>query len=334
MSAEAQQGLRPAHETGGSKPCPLEQQEDNMPIFKLKNENNNIEKAILIPAAKTTLELEKHLECWLENSPWAIAQEPLLIIGRQTSAFQEEYGTVFPDLLGIDKDGNIVIIELKKGRTPREVVAQLLEYAAWANDLSDDKISDIFLNYVKSSQNDKNLEDSFIETFETDEFPSLNQRLRLFIAAEEISPSVSKVCRFLRQVHGVDITCTQFSVFQTESGEILVSTEAFVGLEDVVTPKKAVAQRWGGEISAKQVVRSSVEAFVKGDKSKTFSPKDISQTILVKYPDFNKNTVGCQIMSDCVNHTSRHHYPGGEDLYWWVEKGKYRLYDSANDGSN
>ena len=301
-----------------------------MPIFKLKKENNNIEKAILVPAEKTTLELEAHLECWLENSPWAIAQEPLLIIGRQTSATQEEYGTIFPDLMGLDKEGNIVIIELKKGRTPREVIAQLLEYAAWANDLSDDKINDIFTIY-NSSESEKSLDKSFVETFETDDFPSLNQRLRLFIAAEEITPSVSKVCRFLRQVHGLDVNCIQFKIYQTEGGEVLVNSEAIVGLEDIVTPKKTVAHRWDGEKPAKQIIREHVIEFVAGEKNKVFSPKDISQLILKKYPSFNKNTVSCQIMSDSVNHTSRHHYPGGEDLYWWLEKGKYRFYDPEKD---
>lgn len=301
-----------------------------MPIFKLKNEIDNIESAILVPAAKTTLEMEAHLECWLENSPWAIAQEPLLIIGRQTSAYQEEASTIFPDLLGLDKDGNIVVIELKKGRTPREVIAQLLEYAAWANDLSDEKINDIFTHY-NGAENEKALEKLFVETFETDDFPSLNQRLRLFIAAEEITPTVSKVCRFLRQVHGVDVTCLQFNVFQTEAGDVLVNSEAIVGLEDIVSPKKVVTQRWGGEKSAKQIVRENVDEFLGGDKNKVFTPKDISQLILKKYPSFNKTTVGCQITSDSVNHTSRHHYPGGEDLYWWLEKGKYRLYNHEKD---
>ncbi|MBW2740781.1 MAG: hypothetical protein JRE64_18485 [Deltaproteobacteria bacterium] len=132
----------------------------------------------------------------------------------------------------------MVIIELKKGRTPREVITQLLEYAAWANDLSDEKIHDIATNYIKSINTEKDIETLFFETFETDEIPSLNQRLRLFVAAEEISPSVAKVCRFLRQVHGVDVNCIQFNIFQTESGEVLVNSEAFVGLEDVVAPKK------------------------------------------------------------------------------------------------
>lgn len=303
-----------------------------MPIFKLKKEKDSIENAVLIPAKKTSLELEKHLESWLENSPWAVAQEPLLIIGRQTFAFQEEYGTIFPDLLGIDKEGNLVIIELKKGRTPREVIAQLLEYAAWANDLSDEKIHEIATSYFRIINTEKEIEELFLETFETDEIPSLNQRLRLFVAAEEISPSVAKVCRFLRQVHGVDVNCIQFSIFQTESGEVLVSSEAFVGLEDVVAPKKTVtSQRWAGEKPVKQVVWESVQEFTNNNKRKIFSPKDICQIILKKHPSFNKNTVGCQIISDSVNHTSRHHYPGGEDRYWWVEKGKYKLYDPTED---
>jgi len=306
-----------------------------MPIFKLINENNNIENAALVPAAKTNLELEKHLECWLENSPWAVAQEPLLIIGRQTSASTEEYGTIFPDLLGIDKEGNLVIIELKKGRTPREVIAQLLEYAAWANDLSDEKIHDIADNYINSINSDKKMESLFLETFETDEIPSLNQRLRLFIAAEEITPSVAKVCRFLRQIHGVDVNCVQFNIFQTESGEILVNSESIVGLEDAVAPKKtASAQRWSGEKPVKQVVWEAIQKYTNGDKDKIFTPKEITKIILEKYPHFNKSTVGCQIIADSVNHTSRHHYPGGEDRYWWKEKGKYRLFDPSTDSQS
>jgi len=298
-----------------------------MPIFKLKKENASIENAVLVQAAKTSLELEKHLEGWLENSPWAIAQEPLLIIGRQTTANSGECGTVFPDLLGIDKEGNLVIIELKKGRTPRNVVAQILEYAAWANDLSDGTIRDIATSYFNTIKTEQNLDTIFSELFESDEIPSLNQRLRLFIAAEEISPPVTRVCRFLRQEHGVDVNCVQFNIFQTESGEVLVNSENIVGLEDVVSSKKVVnSNRWDGDKPAKQVVREGVQEFTKGDVGKIFSAKDIYQLILEKYPTFNQGTVGCQIMSDCVNHTSRHHYPGGEDLYWWKEKGKYTLY--------
>src|SRR5215469_16150689 len=101
-----------------------------MAIFRLEVEDNNLSKAGLVVAQETSLKLETYLESWLERSPWALAQEPILWIGRQTTVSVEE-STIFPDLLGVDSEGNLIIVELKKGKAPREVVAQILEYAAW-----------------------------------------------------------------------------------------------------------------------------------------------------------------------------------------------------------
>jgi hypothetical protein len=303
-----------------------------MAIYKLKTTGGDIAHAQLVEASKTSLDLESHLESWLEGSPWAIAQEPLLVIGRQTSAAVEG-GTVFPDLLTLDRDGNLVIVELKKGRAPREVTTQLLEYAAWASELADDDIIDMAAAYLGHTEETplQQVAKIFCSTFEIDELPTLNQRQRLFIAAEEIPPSVARVCRFLRTSHGVDVNCIAFSVFQTEAGEILLSSEWVVGHEDVVIPKKAPGHKWSGDKPVKQVVWEAVQKLTNGEKSYVFSPKDVAQQVLHDYPGFNKNTVSCQIISDCVNHTSRHHYPGGEDRYWWLEKGKYRLFNPGQD---
>ena len=110
-----------------------------MPLFRLeKSEGDDMSKGKLVIAPKTKLELEKHLENWLENSPeQTLTQEDFLWIGRQTSATDED-GTIFSDLFGVDSEGNLVIAELKKGRTPRDIIAQILDYAAWADDLSPD----------------------------------------------------------------------------------------------------------------------------------------------------------------------------------------------------
>ncbi len=303
-----------------------------MAIFRLKVEDNELSKAELIVAQETSLKLETYLESWLERSPWALVQEPILWIGRQATASVEE-GKIFPDLLGVDSEGNLVIVELKKGRAPREVVAQLLEYAAWADELSDERIHEIAATYFQTCSKFQGMsfQDAFISVFETDETPVLNQRLRLFILAEEIPAAVARVCRFLRTSHGIDVSCVAVSTFQTQSGEILVSTEAKVGEEDVVPPKRAQTLRWSGEKPVKQVVWEAIQELTQGDKDVTFAPKDITTAILKKYPNFNRSTVGCQIISDCVNHSSRHHYPGGDDRYWWIEKGRYRLYDSERD---
>jgi hypothetical protein len=174
-------------------------------------------------------------------------------------------------------------------------------------------------------------QDAFSSVFETDETPVLNQRLRLFILAEEIPAAIARVCRFLRTSHGIDVSCIAVSTFQTQSREILVSTEAKVGEENVVAPKRTQTLRWSGEKPVKQVVWEAIQELTQSDKGITFAPKDVTAVILKKHPNFNRSTVGCQIISDCVNHSSRHHYSGGDDRYWWIEKGKYRLYDSERD---
>lgn len=302
-----------------------------MPLFKLNLSDGELSRAILEPAEKTSLDLETYLESWLENSPVALGEEPLLWIGRQPSASVEEK-TVFPDLLGLDADGKVAIVELKRGRPPRDVVAQILEYAAWANDLTDEQIRDTAATYLSNKlQNPAPiLEDVFSETFETD-LTSLNTGLRLFIVAETIPPPLSRVCRFLRTAHGVDITCIAVSVHRTEAKDYLVNTEYIVGQEEAQPPKKKASIRWSGEKPVKEIVWEAVREVAGKDKNYVFSPKEITERIREQYPSFNKSTVGCQLIAACVNHKSRHHYPGGEDRYWWLEQGKYRIYDPDQD---
>ncbi len=308
-----------------------------MPIFRL--EGDEISNAKLVIAQETDLKLESHLEDWLENSPPALAQEPILWIGRQTSASIEE-STIFPDLLGLDAEGNLIIVELKRDEAPREVVAQLLEYAAWANELSEQQIQEIAEDYFETRDEFKetHFHDAFRDVFDipdTDEVPPLNRNLRLYIVAGSIPAGVARVCRFLRTPQGMDINCIDVSTFETEAGERLVSMEAKVGDEDVVASKTQKqhapqASRWSGDKPVNQVVWETIEKLMQGDKE-FFASKEVTALILEKYPDFNSTTVSCQIASDCVNHTSRHHYPGGSDRYWWISRGKYRLYDPEKD---
>ena len=169
-----------------------------MAIFRLNVENDNLHNAELVIAKETDIELESYLESWLENSPGALVEEePILWIGRQTSANVED-STIFPDLLGLDFEGNLVLLELKKSKAPRDVVAQLLEYAAWANELSDEQIHEIAEAYFQSAKKEMTLQDAFSEMFDP-EMPALNRRLRLFIIAEEIPSAILRVCRFLQK---------------------------------------------------------------------------------------------------------------------------------------
>ena len=286
-----------------------------MAIFRLNVEGNNLHNAELVVAKETDIKLESHLESWLENSPWALVQEePILWIDRQTSANVEE-STIFPDLLGLDSEGNLVIVELKRSKAPREVVAQLLEYAAWAKELSDEQIQEIAATYSQAVKKGTTLQDAFSETFEVEnEMPALNRRVRLFIVAAEIPASVLRVSRFLRTFHSMDINCLAVSTFQTESGEVLVDTEAKVGQEDIPASKAgrqnvSSTSRWSGDKPVREVVLEAVQELTKKDTKVEFTHKEVYSLILKKYPDFKAATVRGQLTAGCPNHASYEHSP-------------------------
>ena len=311
-----------------------------MAIFRLEVEDSNLHNAELIIAKKTDIELESYLESWLENSPRALVEgEPILWIGRQTSANVEE-STIFPDLLGLDSEGNLVIVELKKSKAPRDVVAQLLEYAAWAEELSDEEIYGIAEGYFQTTKKETTFQDAFSEIFNIEmlenDIPALNRRLRLFVVAEEIPGTVSRVCRFLRTSHGMDINCLTVLTFQTELGEVLVNTEAKVGGEDIAASKAArqnisSTSRWSGDKPVKEVVLEAVRELTEGDINVEFAPKEVSTLISKKYPDFKLSNVGPELTAGSPNHSSYHHYSGNHKYYWWVRSGIYRLYDPKRD---
>ena len=57
----------------------------------------------------------------LEDQLVLIARQPTIAVGR-------------PDLIGIDKNGRLVVFELKIGRTTRDAVAQALDYSTWLDE--------------------------------------------------------------------------------------------------------------------------------------------------------------------------------------------------------
>jgi RecB family endonuclease NucS len=75
--------------------------------------------------------LESKLEQLIETDP-SILGQPLLLIGRQVPT---AFGGII-DLLAVDADGYINVLELKRDRTPRDVVAQVLDYGSWVATLT------------------------------------------------------------------------------------------------------------------------------------------------------------------------------------------------------
>lgn len=66
------------------------------------------------------------------------------MIGRQVLTSHGKY----VDLLALDGDGAIHVLELKRDRTPRDVVAQTLDYGSWVQNLSHEDVLGFYAKYA------------------------------------------------------------------------------------------------------------------------------------------------------------------------------------------
>src|SRR3990172_5784324 len=82
------------------------------------------------------------LEPWIESRPEIISPD-LLLIGRQVPT---KSGPI--DLLGIDKSGNTVIVELKRDELPRESLAQAIDYASDVADWTVERLGEVCLEHT------------------------------------------------------------------------------------------------------------------------------------------------------------------------------------------
>ena len=81
---------------------------------------------------------------WIEQYP-TILGEDLLIITSEYDRFDKTSERL--DLLSVDKEGNLVVIELKRDKLPREVLMQAIDYASDVASWSVEKIGEICLKF-------------------------------------------------------------------------------------------------------------------------------------------------------------------------------------------
>jgi Endonuclease NucS len=156
------------------------------------------------------LDLEGRLEQWLAQDI-SVLDPQLLVIGRQV---ETAFGG-FIDLLCLDAVGDLVVVELKRDKTPREITAQVLDYGSWVAGLSNEQITAMAESYLGRDA----LEDAFERRF-GDELPeALGENHRLLVVGSEIDASSERIIDYLSGSHGVNINGAKFQYFRDETGQ-------------------------------------------------------------------------------------------------------------------
>lgn len=159
------------------------------------------------PIQEERLASEAQIESAVESAPGLLGID-VLIVGRQT---QTPSGPL--DLLAIDGDGRMVVIENKRDRTPREVLAQAIDYAAWVNTLAFDEVDAIYSKYRAASNDESpDLAEAFEDRF-GEELDAIAETPRIIIVASRLDDSTERMIDFLSDSFGVSVNAVLFQPF-------------------------------------------------------------------------------------------------------------------------
>jgi hypothetical protein len=158
--------------------------------------------------AEQRLATEAQLESAVESAPELLGMD-VIIIGRQTPT---PSGPL--DLLAIDGDGRLVVVENKRARTPREVLAQTIDYAAWVSTLTFDEVETIYAKYGAANADDAaDLAEDFEEHF-GEQLDAIADVPRMVIVAAHLDDATERMIDFLTDSFSVPVNAVLLQPFE------------------------------------------------------------------------------------------------------------------------
>ena len=141
-----------------------------------------------------------------------------LIISEEFGGWQESKRRI--DLLAIDKDANLVVVELKRTEDGGHMDLQSIRYAAMASALTFKKAVDILGQHLSKNGLDDDPQATLLEFLEWDEPDEdiFAQDVRIVLAAANFSKEITTSVMWLND-HGLDIRCIRLRPYR--DGEYL-----------------------------------------------------------------------------------------------------------------
>lgn len=178
---------------------------------------------------------ERDLQEWIIDEPTELLGDEILLIGNEVTV--KGLGDAI-DLLAIDPDGNLVVIELKRGSLKDPVDFQSLKYAAYVAHWDYEHLKSQFENFRDGLgshlfEPDTSFQDE-LDEFCNEEY-SINQDQRIVLVGEDLRERLHLIIRWLSD-RDVDITVVSVELL-TDGEHYFLNSEQKIPIEDTSPPE-------------------------------------------------------------------------------------------------
>jgi hypothetical protein len=159
------------------------------------------------------------------------------VVSPDTLVLAEEFGEWEDskrriDLLGIDKDANLVVFELKRSEDGGHMDLQAIRYAAMVSTMTFEKVVEVYADYLarlgKAADARQSLLD-FLDWEEADEV-RFAQDVRIILVSAEFSKELTTAVMWLNE-KDLDIRCVRIKPYR-DDGRLLIDVQQVIPLPE------------------------------------------------------------------------------------------------------
>jgi hypothetical protein len=254
-----------------------------MPLYRYS-------KSSLEPLVRTSLAAEQIRE---RQDIQRLLLQRIDVIGEDLLVIAEEYGLFEDsrrriDLLALDRNGCVVVIELKRTEDGGHMELQALRYAAMVSTMTLDHLIETFadargIDLPEARQTITGWIDEPIE--------ELSNQVRIVLISADFSTEVTSTVLWLNENYNTDISCFRIVAYRL-GGEILLDLQQIIPLPEAkdfqIQQRQKVAATTAGRVSGRDFTRYSLS--IGGEEFKNLSKQAAVKTAIQKLHEAGVDT--------------------------------------------
>lgn len=234
-----------------------------------------------------------------------LLREQIEVISPNTLIIAEEFGEWEDsrrrvDLLGIDKDANLVVIELKRTDDGGHMELQAIRYAAMVSTLTFDKAVEIYSGFMTQLGIDGDPEAKLLEFLEWDEpeEDEFAQEVIIILASKEFSKELTTSVIWLNN-QGLDIRCIRMKPYK-DNEKILLDIQTVIPLPEAEDYQVKIREKQEKERQSRKVLRDTTryEATIDGVIVSNLPKRGVMYQVVSSYV---KSGVHPKQITDVIN---------------------------------
>ena len=231
-----------------------------MAIYNFKN--NHLEKVTPTTFSNENIYERKNLQAALKQNIDIVAPE-CLVIAEEFSEWLDSNRRI--DLLAVDKDANLVVIELKRTESGEHMDLQSIRYAAMVSTLKFKEATDIFQKYLDKNEIADDAEEKLLEFLEWDTPQEENFALdvSIVLVSADFSKELTSSVMWLSDRY-INIKCIRLKPYNYQDN-VLIDVQQIIPLPEAESYRVKIKEQAEERREARKSTRDNSHYLFNGD---------------------------------------------------------------------